>query len=154
MHSHTGCICVAFLHCMFSYVSSNDMSVRVHSRIGCICVGFPHCAFLNVSSRRLDERMHSHIGYNCLTSLHCAFLSVISKSVHGQKQSYIGYIFWLISTVNFNMSLQTALMGGFRVTLIALVWSLTLVSFCHSHRILYIGVILAEIIIINIWVHH
>ena len=61
MHSHTGCICVAFLHCVFSFVSSNDMSVRMYSRIGCICVAFPHCAFLNVSSRRLDERMHSHI---------------------------------------------------------------------------------------------
>ena len=40
MHSHIGCICLAFLHCAFSNVSSSGLLEMRHSRIGCICVTF------------------------------------------------------------------------------------------------------------------
>ena len=39
MHSHTGCICLAFLHCGFSYVSSNGLP-ELHTHIGCIYATF------------------------------------------------------------------------------------------------------------------
>ena len=45
MHSHTGCICLAFLHCVFSNVSANRLPEQMHSRIGCIYLAFLHCGF-------------------------------------------------------------------------------------------------------------
>ena len=36
MHNHIACICLAFIHCAFSYVSSNCLSVRMQSHIGYI----------------------------------------------------------------------------------------------------------------------
>ena len=38
------------LHCGFSSVSSNFLSQRMHSHIGCICLIFLHCVFSNDSS--------------------------------------------------------------------------------------------------------
>ena len=38
-------ICLAFLHCVFSSVSSNCLPERMQSHIGCICLAFPHCMF-------------------------------------------------------------------------------------------------------------
>ena len=35
---------------------------RMHTCIGCICLIFLHCAFSNVSSKRLSKRSHSCIG--------------------------------------------------------------------------------------------
>ena len=77
-----GCICLIFLHCVFSNVSSNCLHQRMHSHIGCICLTFLHCVFSNVSSNRLYVRMHSHIGCICWTFLHCAFSNVSSKRLH------------------------------------------------------------------------
>ena len=36
---------LAFLHCMFSDVSSNSLQEKRHSRIGCICVTFSTVCF-------------------------------------------------------------------------------------------------------------
>ena len=38
MQSHTGCMCLAFLHCVSSNVSSNGLYERIHSYIDCICL--------------------------------------------------------------------------------------------------------------------
>ena len=38
MQSHIGCICLAFLQCVFSKVSSNCLPERMQSHIGCICL--------------------------------------------------------------------------------------------------------------------
>ena len=67
---------VAFLHCVFSNVSSNCLHQRMYSHIDRICLTFLRCAFSNVSSNCLPERMHSHIGCICLAFLHCAFSNV------------------------------------------------------------------------------
>ena len=61
MHSHTGCICLAFLHRAFSNVSSNGLPEKRQSHIGCICLAFLHCVFSNGSSNGLYEKMHSDI---------------------------------------------------------------------------------------------
>ena len=45
----------------------------MHSRIGCICLAFLHCGFSNVSSNGLPERMQNHTGSIC--SILCHFLS-------------------------------------------------------------------------------
>ena len=62
LHSRIGCICLTFLHCGFSNVSSNCLHQRMHSDTGCICLTFLHCVFSNVSSNRLHKRIHSRIG--------------------------------------------------------------------------------------------
>ena len=59
MHS---LICLTFLHCVFSNVSSNCLPERMHIHIGCICMIFLHCVSSNVSSIGLYEQMHSHTG--------------------------------------------------------------------------------------------
>ena len=97
MHIHIGCICLAFLHCGFSYVSSNGLPERMQnhtgcmdwivfsygpsknlgqctqSHIGCICSIFLLCVFSNVSSRHLHKRMHNHTGCICWTFPHRVF---------------------------------------------------------------------------------
>ena len=62
MHSHTGCICLTFLHCGFSNVFSKRLHKRMHSHTGCICLIFLQCVFSNEPSDGLHERMHTHIG--------------------------------------------------------------------------------------------
>ena len=49
MQSHTGCICLTFLHCAFFNVSPNRLPEWMQSHSGCICLTFLHCAFSNVS---------------------------------------------------------------------------------------------------------
>ena len=77
MHNHTGCICLIFLHCAFSNVSSNGLPERMHSHIGCISLTFLHCVFLNVSSMYVDQRRHNRIGSIVLPFPHCAFSSAL-----------------------------------------------------------------------------
>ena len=38
MQSCIGCICFIFLHCAFSYVSSNDLPQKRQSHCICICI--------------------------------------------------------------------------------------------------------------------
>ena len=57
-----GFICLTFLHCAFSNVSSNCLHEKRQSHICCTCLTFLHCAFSNVSSNRLPVRMQSRIG--------------------------------------------------------------------------------------------
>ena len=75
MHSHTGCICLAFLQCVFSNVSWKCLPKKRQSHMGCICWTFPHCAFSSVSLNRLSKRTYSYTGCICLTSHLCHFLS-------------------------------------------------------------------------------
>ena len=49
--------------------SSYWLPVKMHSHIGCICLDFLYCAFSNVSSNWLSEKMHSHIGCICVFSM-------------------------------------------------------------------------------------
>ena len=92
MQSHTGCICLIFLHCAFSNESSKRLHERMQNHSGCICLTFLHCAFSNVSSKRLHERMQSHIDCICLTFLRCEFSDVSSKRSHKRMQSHIDCI--------------------------------------------------------------
>ena len=108
MHNHIGCICVTFLHCALSNVSSNGLLARMQSHIGHIystfiplCVFkcvlklpvindakshwlhffyFFHCEFSNVSSNGLPEKMHSHIG--------CIYLISGPLHLHPSNQSH------------------------------------------------------------------
>ena len=86
MQRCTGCICLIFLHCVFSNVSSNHLHEMRHNHIGCICLTFPQCAFSNVSSNRLPGRMHNHIGCIFRTFLHCVFSNVSSKRLPEKQQ--------------------------------------------------------------------
>ena len=86
---HTDCICLIFLHCVFSNVSSDRPHVKRHIYIGCICLTFLHCVFSNVTSMHSDQRMHSHIACICLIFLLCAFSDVSSNFLHEKTHSRI-----------------------------------------------------------------
>ena len=92
MHSHTGCIYLAFRRCVFSNVSSKCLHERMHSHIGCICLTFLRCAFLNVFLICLPERMHSHTGSICLALLHCGFSNVFSNCLNQRMHNHTGCI--------------------------------------------------------------
>ena len=66
VHTHTCCICFAFLHCVFSNFSSNPLPDRMQSHIGCMRLSFFLCALSGVSSNDLPERMRSLTGCICL----------------------------------------------------------------------------------------
>ena len=94
IQSNTGCICLTFLHCVFS-ASSNRLHppLCVFKRVlkegakshwlhlfdfSPLCafksvLTFHHCAFSNVSSNCLLKKRHNRTGYICLTFLHCVF---------------------------------------------------------------------------------
>ena len=55
MHSHSVHIYMVFLHCVFSYVSSNFWHQQTQSHTGCICLFFPQCSF-SVHLHCLTER--------------------------------------------------------------------------------------------------
>ena len=62
MHSHFGCICLTFPHCVFSNEPSNSVHGRMQSHIGCICLTLLHCVFWDVYSSCFSPRMHTCIG--------------------------------------------------------------------------------------------
>ena len=124
MRNHTGCICLTFLHCAFSNVSSNGLHEWMHNHTGCICLTFPHsnclpqrmqnhtgcicltflhCAFSNVSSKRLDKRMQNHTGCICLTFLHCAFSNVSSNYLREKMHNHTGCICLIFPFVHWQL---------------------------------------------------
>ena len=92
MQSHIGCICLAFLHCVFSNGSSNGLPGRMHTHTGCICSTFLHCVLSNFSSNCLHEKRQIHIGCLRLTFLHCVLWNVSSNHPPVEMQSHIGCI--------------------------------------------------------------
>ena len=70
MHSHIGCICLTFLHCVFSNVSSEHLPGRMHNHIVCIYLAFRHCVFSNVHLNGSFEMKHNCTGCNCSTFWH------------------------------------------------------------------------------------
>ena len=86
------CICLIFLHCVFSYESSNCLPERMHSYIGCICLPFLRCVFSNVALKRLNKRKQNHIGCICLTFLRCVFFNVSSNYLPEKMHTHIGCI--------------------------------------------------------------
>ena len=112
MQSHSDCICLTFLHCVFkcffkllawvaayshrlhlldlsplcfSSVPSNCLPERMQSHIGCTCSTFLQYEFSNVFLICPAQAMHSHIGYSCLPFLHCEFSNVSSNYVFSSK---------------------------------------------------------------------
>merc|ERR1712101_78823 len=45
-----------------SFYSQNNYTLGFTTGFGCICLTFLHCVFSNGSSNRLPEKMHSRIG--------------------------------------------------------------------------------------------
>ena len=118
MHTHIGCICMAFLPCVFSNATSNGVFWKLHKHRDGICLAFLHCVFSNASSNLLPERMHVHTCYICMIFLRCVFSNVSSKRLREEMHSYTGCIF---STVCFHMRLHSACIKGCIVTLVTFV---------------------------------
>ena len=95
----------------------------MHNHTGCICLTFLHCVSSNVSSNCLPQKMHNHTGYICLTFLHCAFSNVSSICLHFRRFIITQAAFvWLFSTVRFQMCPQNVRPRGCIITQVAFVW--------------------------------
>ena len=93
MYSHIGCICLTFLHCAFSDVSSNCLHCMRGCKLTSVAYVWSFSTVLtNVSLNWLPVRMQSHIGYIYLTFLCCVSSNVFSNCLPGRMQSHIGCI--------------------------------------------------------------
>ena len=77
MQSHTDCICVFFLQCVFSYESSNWLPKWMQSHTDCICLTFPRYSFSNEPSKCVHKRKHNYTVCICLISSY--FLSLFFR---------------------------------------------------------------------------
>ena len=129
MHNHTGCICLIFLHYASSNASLKLLHKRMHSRIGCICLAFPHCVFSNDLLKHVHMRIHNHTGCICLTFLHCVSSNVSSKRLHKRIHSRIGCIFFIFPPTGFQMTPQITRLRACIVTLVTFVCLFSTVYF-------------------------
>ena len=86
MKSYIGCICLTWLHCVFSNVSSKYLDQRRYNQIVCIGFAFLHCAFSCASSGFLFDTMHTCTGY--LSFAHCSFPKASSKYLDQIMQNH------------------------------------------------------------------
>ena len=91
-HSHIGCICRVFLHCVFSNVTSVHLDQSRHSHTSCICLTFLHCAFSNESSSCLPERLQIYTDSIYLIFFHYGFSYVTSHCLPERMHVHIGCI--------------------------------------------------------------
>ena len=98
-HSHTGYVCLAFLHCAFSNVSSNGLQQKMHSHIGCICLTFLHCALSQVSSTCIITLVAFDF------SPLCVFRCILKVKWPASEVTLVTFV-WLFSTVRFQMCPQ------------------------------------------------
>ena len=90
----------------FSDESLKCLHHRRHSHIGCICVTFCHCVFSNASSKHLPKRMHTHTGCICLIFLCYAFSHELSKCMPHRRNSHwllVTLVAFIFSTMSFHM---------------------------------------------------
>ena len=90
----------------FSDESLKCLHDRRHSHIGCICVTFCHCVFSNASSKHLPKRMHTHTGCICLIFLCYAFSHELSKCMPHRRNSHwllVTLVAFIFSTMSFHM---------------------------------------------------
>ena len=82
MHSHTDCIYLIFSTVYFQMSPQIACLRCCLVTLVTYFLAFLHCVFSNVSSKRLHKTKQSHIGWICLTFLHCAVdqINNISKS--------------------------------------------------------------------------
>ena len=117
-----GCICLTYLHCVFSNESSNRLYKKMHCHKGCIfyfcplrvfnvfwncllekkqshtdwiCLNFLHCVFSNESSNCMFGKMHSYTNCICSTFLHCCIFKWAFKSHIWEDASHTGCIHWI-----------------------------------------------------------
>ena len=132
MQSHIGCICLLFLHCVFSNKPPNYLLKRMQSYTGCILLTFLHCAFSNMSSNCLSKRMHSRIGCICFDFFCCMFSNESSNGlpqifqtspqiIYLRKGTFTLVAMTFLSTVEYYVYLQIACMKRSIVTLTAIV---------------------------------
>ena len=90
LHSPTGYICLTFIHCVFSNVSSSGLSEWMQNHTGFTCLLFLRCVFSNIPSDCLPWRMCNHTFYICMVFSNVS--NVYSNAPHERIHSHIGCI--------------------------------------------------------------
>ena len=94
MQSHASCICLIFLHCVFSNASSNCLHQRMQSHTGCICLIFsPLCVFKCVLKLLASEDAKSHWLHLFDFSPLCVFKWFLKLSTRWDAKSHCLH-FW------------------------------------------------------------
>ena len=119
MHTHIGCICLTFLHCVFSYVSSKHLHCRMHNHTGCICSIFLRCVFSNVFSKRLPKQMQSHTDCTCDPSLLSVCLTKRSERDKGSTSALLVLAaYWLPQIIKMKKRKLKTSLGKKKLSLI------------------------------------
>ena len=136
MHTHTGCICLTFLHCVFSNEFLNWLPEKMHSHTGCIC----SAVYFQMSTQIACIR-------SCIIAL-VAFLWLFfimyfqMSSQMACPKEYIITLFafvWLFSTVCSQVCFQMACSRWSIITLVAFVWFFPTVYFQMHFQITCLG---------------
>ena len=135
MKSYLGCICLTWLYCVFSNVSSKYLDQRRYNRIGCIGLAFLQCAFSCASSSFLFETMHDCTGCIYLSFSHCSFPNASSKYLNQIMQNHNVCIYTNFSFVCLKIYPQILCIQGCILTPLAFVWRFSAMYFqmCFSN---------------------
>ena len=122
---HTGCICLTFLHCVFSNASSKNLDQHRQINTGCICLTYLHCTFSIMSSNCLPENRHIHIWMHSFGFFQRVFLNGCSQHLHKKMRCRNDCIcFTFLHCAFSNVSSNTPSLRDCIVTLVAL-WDST-----------------------------
>ena len=102
--------------CKVTFFSSSE-----NRHIGCICLAFLHCAFSNVSSNCLPKRsLVALVSFNWLFTIVSFQMCPQIACRRGCIITLVAFV-WLFSTVSFQMSPQTACLRGCKFTLVTFI---------------------------------
>ena len=122
---HTGCICLTFLHCVFSNASSKNLDQHRQINTGYICLTYLHCTFSIMSSNCLPENRHIHIWMHSFGFFQRVFLNGCSQHLHKKMRCRNDCIcFTFLHCAFSNVSSNTPSPRDCIVTLVAL-WDST-----------------------------
>ena len=118
MHICNGCICLVFLHCAFSNVSSNRLPEKMHSRIGCI-----HMTYISVRFQIWRSKV-ALVAFVWLFSTVCFQMSPQIACLGRSKVTLVAFL----SIVHFQKYTWNVCFSGEIVALMAFVWFLSAIT--------------------------
>ena len=94
-HKKCNNVSLSFLH-RLTNASSNFLPGEMQIDTDCICLSFLWCEFSNVSSKHSDHNRHNDIGCTDLTFLHCVPSKVISNFLNEQRKTLLCFFKWFL----------------------------------------------------------
>ena len=93
LHNHTGCICLAFPHCVFSYVSSKRSLERMHNQNIASVVFCPVSNWGKIVAFRVSPGDVEFLAFLCVCLCVCVCVCVIYSVTNTYSVGI--FLFWL-----------------------------------------------------------